>query len=202
MDDNTFFYDFFAEETADRWYENDLLLPTIKEFIALFDGTPRILDLGCGTGHESMRLQRESAEVVGIDISPKSIQIAGERNASCEFHVMDFFNIEKTIGTFNGVFSSGSIIHVSPAEIAKLLNNMFEITEPDGYFEIVFLVSKGIRDNGFTIEGRSYKRLIYLYEIPDLINYLSVNVFEYVKEGFLAEELIDGGWVAVIFRRR
>jgi hypothetical protein len=30
------FYDHFVEETARHWYGNDLLLPTIQEFIALF----------------------------------------------------------------------------------------------------------------------------------------------------------------------
>ena len=72
------FYDSTAIETAMNWYNNEILLPTIIEFISFFKPKPKILDLGCGTGHESMRLFNQGAEVVGIDFSSKSIEIAIE----------------------------------------------------------------------------------------------------------------------------
>jgi len=55
------FYDLVAEETANEWYNNDVLLPSIKEFINLLPARPRVLDLGCGPGYESMRLNNEGA---------------------------------------------------------------------------------------------------------------------------------------------
>jgi len=55
------FYDLVAEETANEWYNNDVLLPSTKEFINLLPVRPRVLDLGCGPGYESMRLNNEGA---------------------------------------------------------------------------------------------------------------------------------------------
>ena len=51
----------------------------IKKFIELFDTTPRILDAGCGAGYESMRLASLGAEVIGIDISEESFNIARKK---------------------------------------------------------------------------------------------------------------------------
>lgn len=58
------FYDLTAEETADRWYKEEVLKPTIQDFISLLPKHPKVLDLGCGTGHESMRLA-QAGEVPG-----------------------------------------------------------------------------------------------------------------------------------------
>jgi hypothetical protein len=37
-----------AEETADNCYKNDILMPTIRDFMALLTERPYILDFGCG----------------------------------------------------------------------------------------------------------------------------------------------------------
>lgn len=90
MDDTKLFYDLTAKETADQWYGIDLLKPSIDDFVSLVPPNPRVLDLGCGPGHETMRLASTGAKVVGIDYSEKCIQIARERCPQCRFEVMDF----------------------------------------------------------------------------------------------------------------
>ena len=68
MDDNTRrFYDLIAESVADIWYERDILMPTTEDFVALLPDEPSILDLGCGPGHETMRMAWVGAEVIGVD---------------------------------------------------------------------------------------------------------------------------------------
>jgi SAM-dependent methyltransferase len=47
----------------------------------------RVLELGCGLGDLIANLKAERA--VGVDFSPKTIQLAKERNPSVEFHVAD-----------------------------------------------------------------------------------------------------------------
>ena len=70
------FYNDIAQEFADEWYDNDSLLPILKQFIALLPPSPVILDLGCGAGYESMRLKKLGATVVGVDYSEEPIRIA------------------------------------------------------------------------------------------------------------------------------
>jgi trans-aconitate methyltransferase len=80
------YYDTAAPSIADEWYGNPVLLPTLEDYLAALPPSPRILDLGCGPGYESMRLQALGAEVVGVDYSPENIRIARERCPQCQFH--------------------------------------------------------------------------------------------------------------------
>jgi SAM-dependent methyltransferase len=54
---------------------NEVLMPAMLELITGADAT-RVLDVGCGTGHLAAELGKIAGRVVGIDISPKSIEIA------------------------------------------------------------------------------------------------------------------------------
>ena len=59
MDDETrLFHDLEAERIADEWYANDVLVPTIQEFLSLLPDKPKVLDLGCGPGYESIWTRR------------------------------------------------------------------------------------------------------------------------------------------------
>jgi len=60
------YYNDISEEFAKDWYENDSMLPVLKEFISLLPSAPKILDMGCGAGYESMRLKHLGADVTGI----------------------------------------------------------------------------------------------------------------------------------------
>ena len=112
------FYNLKAEKNADEWYENFMLMPSIEEFVALLPGSPRVLDLGCGGGYESMRLIKAGAQVVGVDFSEESIRIAKERCPEAQFELMDFRQLDgKKLGKFDGVFACASLIHISPKEL-------------------------------------------------------------------------------------
>lgn len=52
------FYNQTAKEWADKWYEDESLLPYLQQFINYLPQNPRILDLCCGAGYESKSYQR------------------------------------------------------------------------------------------------------------------------------------------------
>jgi SAM-dependent methyltransferase len=53
-----------------------------SRFDALFGPSERILELGCGTGEDAVRLASTGRSVVATDASPRMIQIAGHKSAS------------------------------------------------------------------------------------------------------------------------
>lgn len=76
------FYNDTAQMWADNWYGNESLLPYLKKFLNFINkDNPKILDLGCGAGYESMRLKYLGAKVVGIDFSEKELEIAREKKS-------------------------------------------------------------------------------------------------------------------------
>lgn len=106
VDEIKLFYDLTAEKTADQWYKEEMLKPTILDFVSLLPANPRILDLGCGPGYESMRLAQTGADVVGVDFSEECIRIARARRPQCRFEVMDFRDLDDRYSRFDGVFAS------------------------------------------------------------------------------------------------
>jgi trans-aconitate methyltransferase len=92
-------------------------LPTIKDILSFLPEHPRILDLGCGPGYESMRLESLGAEDVGIDNSPENIRISRERCPQCTLHEMDFRSLDDRFGVFDGVFASASLIQTAPLDM-------------------------------------------------------------------------------------
>ena len=56
-----------------------------------------VLDAGCGTGYLTRQLRERGAHVVGVDFSPKMIEIARVKGASVDFRV-DSCSELKTVG--------------------------------------------------------------------------------------------------------
>jgi len=202
MDQIRKFYDLVAEETAEKWYPNEILMPTIKDFLSNFKSKPRILDLGCGPGYESMRIHSLGVEVVGVDFSSESIKIARKRNPNCTFLIKDYFELDKKIGLFDGIFSSGSIIHISPEKLPKLFEILSPLVKENGFLELIIQKGKGHRVIERTIKNEKIERIIYFFTLEQLKLNLSRYSFFFYRKGYLDEQLLDMNWGCYIFQKR
>jgi 2-polyprenyl-3-methyl-5-hydroxy-6-metoxy-1,4-benzoquinol methylase len=200
MDEDTKqFYNLTAESTADKWYEIDVLMPSIQEFVSLLPIKPRILDLGCGPGYESLRLASTGAQVIGVDFSTECIRISKERCPQCQFEAMDFKQLDgERLGKFDGVFACASLIHIGPEELPDVLEKVASVLTEDGHLVAIVRDGEGIRETWPVVDGRKMRRIVYLYSKESLI--LSTPRFSYVRRGYLATELVERGWQSYIFK--
>jgi cyclopropane fatty-acyl-phospholipid synthase-like methyltransferase len=194
------YYDLTAETRADEWYGNDILMPTIAEFVSMLPERPRVLDLGCGCGYESMRLASAGADVVGLDFSAESIRIARERCGQCRFELRDFRELDDRYGTVDGVFAAGSIIHIAPGEWADLAARIAAVLRPEGRLLVVVKDGEGTLTRCEAVGGREIRREIYLYSRQALA--AATDVLEYVGDSILDQDLVDRGWRGYYFRPR
>jgi len=201
MDEETkLFYNLTAEENAKEWYENFMLMPTIEEFVALLPENPRVLDLGCGGGYESMRLTKAGAQVLGVDYSEESIRIAKKRCPEAQFELMDFRHLDREkLGTFDGVFACASLIHVSQDELPRVFEQVQAVLKRNGFIVAIVREGEGFWEGWPEVDGRKLKRIVYLYSKESLS--AAASGFKHVKEGFLAPELVENGWISHIFQR-
>jgi len=202
-DETRLYYDLTAEKTADEWYENDILLPTIKDFISLFSEAPRILDFGCGPGHESKRLASFGARETGIDYSSECVRIAKERCPECKFEFMDFRNLDDSLGQFDGIFASGSLIHLSPDELQDVVSKISDILKKGGLCLMIVQDGKGINKkySNLEVDGKILKRPVYCYTINRLSDISKKYRLKLVKEGFLEKSLFKQNWRNYIFQK-
>ena len=202
MDQLRKFYDLVAEEIAEKWYPNKILMPTIKDFLSNFKFKPRILDLGCGPGHESMRLHSLGAKVVGVDFSSESIKIARARNPDCTFLIKDYFELDEKIGLFDGILSSGSIIHLSYNKLPKLFEILSHLVRNDGFLELIIQNGKGQKSKEHKIKNEKFEIVIHHFTLKQLKLLLSQFSFIFYREGYLDKGLLDMNWRCYIFQKK
>ncbi|KNY27173.1 class I SAM-dependent methyltransferase [Pseudobacteroides cellulosolvens] len=198
------FYNDIAQQFADEWYANEDLLPTLKRFIDLLNPNPRVLDMGCGAGYESMRLYKLGARVTGIDFSDEPIRIARERNPQCKFQVADFRKLDESLGVFDGIVAIASIIHIRDEELELVFCNMKKVIKHEGLVMIVVIEGLGICEERSKIEreGVQYNRPFYLHSKMRL-NEVADNIgFEYFDDMQLSEEQASFGWKCLLYRSK
>jgi len=196
------YYDATAHDTAIEWYANELMLPFLKRFIGLFDTNPRILDAGCGTGCESMRLAGLGADVVGVDLSEESIKIAKTRNPTCRFELMDLKQLDNSIGIFDGIVSLGVVIHIEDYDLHMVFDSFAKVIKPNGFLFLGFVGGDGFceRRSHLEINGEKFNRAVYLHQPKRIKEAAQEFNFDYRDEWFLDEPL--GQWKFLIFNRK
>jgi len=201
MDEETkLFYNLTAEKTAEEWYQNYVLMPSIEEFVALLPDKPRVLDLGCGCGYESLRLTKAGAQVLGVDFSEECIRIAEERCPEARFELMDFRQLDsEKLGTFDGIFACASLIHISQEELPGVFEQTRGLLNPNGFMVAIVREGEGFWEGWPEVNGQKLRRIVYLYS-KETLN-VAASGFKRIKEGYLDHELIENGWISHIFQR-
>lgn len=199
MKDTKDFYNQTAAEWADKWYEDETLLPYLKEFINYLPQNPRILDLCCGAGYESMRMQKLGANVIGLDFSEESIRIAKERNPNIQFVVDNMLNDYSYLGKFDGCAVIAGLIHLPNEKLSKAFEQIDKILYDDGFLFVAVKDGNGknLKSSYTTIDGEDYDRDFYLHTLEELKLY-SLGKFDLVKELLIDKE---SSWKYYIFKK-
>jgi SAM-dependent methyltransferase len=103
----------------------------------------RVLDIGCGTGENTLFLAGRGLEVVGIDAAPTAIGKARaktkERGITARFEVADALNLPAAADPFDSVIDMG-LFHVFPDEAReRYRESLARVLRPSGtYFMMCF----------------------------------------------------------------
>ena len=193
------FYNKTALEWANKWYEDESLFPYLKDFFAYLPKNPRVLDLCCGAGYESMRMKKLGALVTGLDFSEESIRIAKERNPEIEFVIDDMLNDYSYLGKFDGCALVAGLVHIPNEKLAKVFYQISKVLNDDGFLFVVVKdgVGKSKVASYKVIEDEAYDRDFYLHTLEELkLN--SFKIFNYVTE-FIIEE--NSSWKYYLFQK-
>jgi 2-polyprenyl-3-methyl-5-hydroxy-6-metoxy-1,4-benzoquinol methylase len=201
MNDVEKYYDLTAESTAKEWYPNDVLIPTQRDLMSLLPPEPSILDFGCGPGYESKRLHSLGAKVVGIDISGESIRIAKLNNPDCNFIRMDFLKVDRSIGPFNAVWASGSLIHVGPEQVPLALSTIADLLSERGILSAIIRDGNGKVVSYPVIDGIRLERTVFLYDQSKFLDYCRDVGLRYLRNGILDNGLTQNGWRCYFFEK-
>jgi cyclopropane fatty-acyl-phospholipid synthase-like methyltransferase len=104
-----------------------------------------ILDVGCGTGENSLFFSSHGHKVVGIDLSRRAIQKAQEKARERQikgatFQVADALNLSRELDrTFDNVIDCGLFHGLTDEQRSKFLGSMHSVVKEKGkYFMLCF----------------------------------------------------------------
>lgn len=92
----------------------------------------RILDVGCGVGSTDAYLTPSVGEVHGVDVSPKSIELAAQANPQARYLTYDGTRLPYEDGHFDLVFAICVMHHVPPKDWRAFVAEMRRVTQPGG----------------------------------------------------------------------
>ncbi|MEU4217759.1 class I SAM-dependent methyltransferase [Actinoplanes sp. NPDC026623] len=92
----------------------------------------RLLEVGAGTGQDSVFFQREGLAVVAADLSPVMVEHC--RAKGLEAHVMDFLHLDFAAGSFDAVFAMNCLLHVPNRDLPAVLAAIRAVLRPGGHF--------------------------------------------------------------------
>lgn len=117
--------------------------------IALSNGG-KVIELGCGYGYLTLELARNDMDVIGVDLSPKNIEIArkiAEENPfkdnfwSLSYKCDDILSMELRENEFDSVIFFRTLHHMPDVDL--VLSKVYQALKNDGNL----ILSEPIRDN-------------------------------------------------------
>ncbi len=85
----------------------------------------RILDAGCGTGRVATRLTRLGYRVVGVDVDPEMIEVAGGRDRVTTFVQADLSRLDLPGPAFDAAVLAGNVVPLLvPGTLATVVRRL------------------------------------------------------------------------------
>ena len=89
----------------------------------------RILEVGCNVGNQLLLLKKMGyTNLWGIELPEYAVEIARKRTSGINITKGSAFDISYKNNFFDLVFTSGVLIHISPDDIDKVLDEMYRCT--------------------------------------------------------------------------
>ncbi len=119
-------------------WDSGITPPEVVSFVAADTKKGRALDIGCGTGTNSIYLAQHGYQVVGIDFSPKAIATARDKarraRGAVDFRNADVTRLEFLNEPFDWVLDIGCLHAIDFAGRARYAEHLARLTRPGSVF--------------------------------------------------------------------
>ncbi len=137
-------YDKAAKNYADMWFNFRKVERLLDRFMEYLKGGSVILDVGSGSGRDVIYLNDHGFRSVGMDISKGQIRESVKR-VNHDFILGDMRKIPVAGGTFGGLLSITSLLHIPGKENPKVILEFYRVLRKGGVLLITVHEGRGER---------------------------------------------------------
>ena len=129
----------YYNKNSEEYFNSTLnvdMTNTYKAFLKLVPKGGKILDLGCGSGRDSMNFIKLGYEVTSVDGAKKLAKKASVLLGN-EVIVSTFEELELK-EKFHGIWACASLLHIKREDLKIVLNNLYNNLDDKGVFYMSF----------------------------------------------------------------
>lgn len=117
-----------------------------QQFLALLqqEGKSNLLEIGAGTGTDSLFFQENGLAVISTDLSSDMVNLCREKGLNA--YVMDFLALDFPAGSFDAIYALNCLLHVPTHDLSSVMQKLHTLLRPDGLFFLC--VYGGIEQEG------------------------------------------------------
>jgi SAM-dependent methyltransferase len=97
-------------------------------------GATSLLEVGAGTGHDSLYFQGQGMRVLCTDLSPAMVELC--RAKGLDARVADFLGLGVPPASFEAVYALNCLLHVPTPDLPRVLEAVGEVLVPGGLFYV------------------------------------------------------------------
>lgn len=124
-----------------------------QPFLALLPEHAHILDLGCGSGRDSLAFKKKGYRVDAIDYSEALVKKATELTGIQVKH-QSFYELDE-VAVYDGIWACASLLHCERSRLAEVFEKMLRALKPNGVIYMSFKYGDSDREK----DGRKFTDL-------------------------------------------
>ena len=146
------YYNKHAEEFTASTFEVDME-SLYRPFLAELPGGARILDVGCGSGRDTLAFKNKGYQVDAIDYSEELVKKATQLTG-IPVRLQSFYEIDAD-QAYDGIWACASLLHCERTRLKEVIGKLLSALKPNGMLYMSFKYGNGDRQK----DGRQFTDL-------------------------------------------
>ena len=156
------YYNKHAEEFTASTFEVDME-SLYQPFLAELPEGARILDVGCGSGRDTLAFKKKGYQVDAIDYSEELVKKAS-RITGIPIKLKSFYEVDD-YEAYDGIWACASLLHCERTRLKEVIGKLLSALKPNGVIYISFKYGNGDREK----DGRQFIDLNEV-QVKELLN--------------------------------
>ncbi|MCA9379271.1 methyltransferase domain-containing protein [Candidatus Dojkabacteria bacterium] len=169
----------------------------LEEFIGLVQPPAKVLEIGCGTGHDAQFLANKYS-VTAFDISEEAVELTKLENPGIDAQVADVLQYEFPENTYKGVWARDVLHHVPGDRLDEVFTKISRSLVEEGIFYVIVREGEGEADEKDMLGGKEIVKHYHYFSEAELLQRAQMAGLELVK---LEQNTRSHKWLVGVFRK-